>query len=114
MKPLRHPLVPGPGHRTPQTMLLLDERNKYLVEASRFFRSPSDREVARQLRTALSTYRDGRWRRDRACEVCPPQHQGKLTATLWAILKTKDALVSDRTIRRTLAIPTTHGPRFGM
>ena len=113
MKPLRHPLVPdGRGHRTPATLLVLDERDALLIEAAKFYPGASDREIARQLRTALSTYRNGRWRRDRSEATCPVQHRGKLTATLWAILKTKDALVSDRTIRRALATPT-HGPTAG-
>ena len=44
MKPLPYPMVPaGPGHRTPATMLALDERDRYLIEAAKFFRSPSDR-----------------------------------------------------------------------
>jgi hypothetical protein len=46
MKPLRHPLVPdGRGHRTPQTLLLLDERDKLLIEAARFYPGASDGEV---------------------------------------------------------------------
>lgn len=36
--PVRHPLSPdGRGHRSPQTLLLIDERNKLLVEAARFY-----------------------------------------------------------------------------
>jgi hypothetical protein len=64
MKPLRHPLVPdGRGHRTPQTLLLLDERDKLLIEAARFYPGASDREVGRLLRIALLRYQNGRWRR---------------------------------------------------
>ena len=40
-----------------------------------------------------------------------PQHRGKLTATLWMILKTRDIQVAERTIRRALAAPT-RGPAF--
>jgi hypothetical protein len=103
--------VDGRGHRTNETLLRLNERDRYLIEAARFYPDMSNRETARQLRIALSTYRAGRWRRDRSEATCPTQHQAKLTATLWAILKTKDALVSDRTIRRALATPT-RGPTF--
>ena len=52
MRPLRHPLVPDgrdPGHRTPQTLLLIDERDKLLIAASRFFPGLSQREAARRL-----------------------------------------------------------------
>lgn len=89
--------------------LVLDERGKLLVEAARFYPGLSNREAARQLHTALSRYRDGRWRRDCSEALCPPQHRGKLIATLWMILKTRDVLVAERTIRRALA---TRGPRF--
>src|SRR6478736_3078533 len=99
MKPIRHPFVSaGAGHRTPQTMLLLDERDKLLIEATRFFRG-SDREVAKQLRDALAIYRNGRWRRDGAEMTCPPQYRGKLAQVMWMILKTHDHVPGDRTVR---------------
>src|SRR6476619_1682890 len=103
MRPLRHPLVPGPGHRTPATLLALDERDKYLVEASQFFRSPSDREVARQLLSALKIYRAGAWRRDYAEALCPMRHAGTIKAALWKTLKCIDAIPGDRKIRTALA-----------
>lgn len=114
MKPLRHPLfsIDCRGHgRTPQTQLLIDERAKLLIVAARFYPGLGRREVARKLCAALSIYRGGRWRRDYAEATCPEQHQGKLTATLWMILKTQDVPISERTIRRALAAPT-HGPMF--
>jgi len=96
------PFERGPGHRTPQTMLLLDERDKLLVEASRFFPGLSQREAARRLRSALSIYAGGRWERDRAEATCPPQYRGKLVHTMWLILKTHDHVPSEMTIRRAL------------
>lgn len=102
MKPIRHPLVSGPGHRTPQTQLLIDERDKLLTEAARFFPGASDREVARRLRVALSRYRDGRWLRDRTEAGCPEQYVGTLTQGLWLILRTRDCVPSEMTIRRSL------------
>jgi hypothetical protein len=103
MKPW-HPFVSGPGRRTPATMLALDERNRFLAEAAqKFFPGLSDYEIAWRLRHALSTYRNGRWWRDRAENTCPPQHKGKLAEVLWMILKTKDAVPGERTIRAALA-----------
>ena len=100
--PIRHADLRG--HRLPQTLLLIDERNRLLTEAARrFYPGASDREIARQLRAALSRYRDGRWRRDRSLPTCPAQHQGKLTALLFCLLKTRDALPSERLIRLVLA-----------
>jgi hypothetical protein len=96
--------IDGQSHsRTPQTQLLLDERTKLLIEAAKFYPGASEREVARQLCAALSRYRGGRWQRDRSEATCPVQHQGKLVALLWMILKTADRLVSKTTIRRALA-----------
>jgi hypothetical protein len=104
MKPLRHPLVPdGRGHRSPQTLLLIDERDGLLREAARFYPGASDREAARLIRAALSRYRDGRWRRDRSEATCPVQHRDKLVQTMWRVLKVRDAIPSDRTIRAVLA-----------
>ncbi len=106
MKPLRHPLVPvGRGHRSPQTLLLIDQRNALLIEAAGFYPGASDREAARLIRVSLLRYRDGRWRRDRSEATCPVQHQGKLTQTLWRILKTRDAVPSAMTIRRAFRDP---------
>jgi hypothetical protein len=89
------------GKRTPQTMLLLDERDRYLVEASRFYPGCRDREIARRLRTALLRYQGGRWRRT-CTELRPPHPPEKIDAVLWAILKTKDYVPSEMTIRRAL------------
>ena len=107
MKPVRQAsladAVPldGRGHgRTPAVRLLIDERDKLLVEAARFFPGVSDREIARQLRIALLRYRECRWQRERADLTCP--HEGTITALLWMILKTRDVVPSDRLIRLVL------------
>jgi hypothetical protein len=104
MMMLKHPLVPDRSHgRTPRVQLIIDERNRYLRGAARFYPGASDREVARRLRIALATYQAGRFRRDRSDLTCPVQHKGKLTAILWMILKVRDAVPSEITIRRALA-----------
>jgi hypothetical protein len=105
MKPLRHPLVPaGRSHgRTPAVLLVISERNHLIRAAAKFYPGARDREIARRLHSALSTYRDGRWRRDRTEATCPPQHKGKLMQVLWMILKTRDHVPSEMTIRRALA-----------
>lgn len=104
MKPLRHPLVPvGRGHRSPQTLLLIDQRNALLIEAAGFYPGASDREAARLIRVSLLRYRDGRWRRDRSEATCPVQHQGKLMALLHALLRSRDHVPSVMTVRRAIA-----------
>jgi hypothetical protein len=105
------PPVDGRGHRSPNTLLLLDERDRYLRTAARFYPGCSDREIARLLRAVLVTFRNGRWRRDRVETTCPLQHRGKLQQVLWLILKTRDAIPSERTIRRALSGAVSfHGP----
>lgn len=99
-----HPFVPGPGVRTPQTLLWLDERNRFLVEAAAFFRDPSDREVARQLRSALAIYRACAWRRDASLNLCPPKYAGTVKAAFWKCCKAVDATPPGvETIRKVLA-----------
>jgi hypothetical protein len=96
--------VDGRGHgRTPRVQLILDERDKLLIEAARrFCISMSDRAAAEYLRDALSRYREGRFRRSRAETTCPPQHRGRLDEMLWLLLKTSDHVPSIATIRRVL------------
>jgi hypothetical protein len=100
----------GRGHRTPRLLLQLDERDRYLREAARHFSGLSQRETARLLRSRLSVYRDGRWRRDRSELTCPVQHRGKLTAVLWSLLKTRDSLPSERLIRFVLSRSSSVAP----
>jgi hypothetical protein len=93
------------GRRTPQTLLLIDERDALLrVAAARFCNGMSDREAARYLRSRLLVYQQGAWRRERIETTCPPRHAGKLAALLWLLLKTRDHVPSTMTIRRDLAI----------
>ena len=103
MKPLRHSVVPdGRGHRTPQTMMLLDERDALLIEAARrFFSGMSHRETAHRLRSRLLIYQNGRWRRTSA-ELKPPHDVDSLDAALWCLLRIRDHVPSEMTIRRVL------------
>ena len=103
MKPLRPSIFDdampaGPGRRTPQTLLLIDERARYLVEAARFYPGVSDREVARRLRRSLVLYQQGRWRRSRSDLTCA-HPVGHLDAVLWCLLNIRDAIPSERLIR---------------
>ena len=91
------------GRRTPQTLLLLDERDKLLFEAARFYPGASDREVATAAPHRTVEVSRGRWGRgDRTEPLCPLRHRGTITELLWMILQVNDHLPSDRTIRRAL------------
>lgn len=104
MKPLRHPLVPARGHRTPQTMLLIDERNALLIEAARrFCVGMSDNQAAALLHARLNRYRAGPWRRDASELLCPARHRGTISEFCWMTLKVADRLPSERLIRLILS-----------
>jgi hypothetical protein len=87
------------GHRSPNTLLLLPERKHYLREAARFFPMCSQREQARRVRIALLRYQGGRWRRERIETTCPARCRD-LDAVLWKLLKVRDHVPSEMTIRR--------------
>lgn len=96
--------VDGRGRRTPATLAALDQRDHLLREAARLYcAGMSGRAAAAVLHTKLSVYFGGRWRRDRSEAVCPAQHRGKLTELLYALARTRDAMISETTIRRALA-----------
>ena len=102
---LTHGAVPidRRGHRTPNTLLMLDERDAMLVAtARRFFSGMSHRETAHRLRSRLLIYQSGRWRRTSA-ELRPPHDADSLDAALWCLLRIKDHVPSEMTIRRALA-----------
>jgi hypothetical protein len=96
--------IGGRSHgRTPAVQLRINERDALIRAAARFYPGASDREIARRLHTELSTYRSGRFRRDRVDLTCPMQHRSKLTEVLWMILKVHDHVPCDRAIRTALA-----------
>jgi hypothetical protein len=103
MRPIRHPLMPGPGHRTPQTLLLLDERDKMLIEiARRFYPGLSHLEAAHRLRSRLLIYRDCRWQRT-CLDFRWPHPPEKIETLLWQLLRVRDRIPSERLIREVLA-----------
>ncbi len=109
MRPIRHPLVSGPGHRTPATLLAIDERDRYLREAAAFCAGMTDAAAAAYLRERLCRYRSAGWRRDYAENLCPPRLAGRIDAVLWKVLKVKDSIPSERLIRLVLARATDIG-----
>jgi hypothetical protein len=95
--------VDGRGRRSSHTLLLIRARDILLMESARFFPACSDRETARQLLAALKTYSAGRWRRDAALALCPPQYAGTYRLFFWAVLKLHDHVPCDRAVRAALA-----------
>lgn len=97
--------IDGRGRRTNELLMRLDERDRYLIEAARFYPGLSHREVARQVRIAVLRYKTGRWRRTGSELRCP--HDGeRLDALLWCLLRVRDRVPSERLIRSVLADST--------
>jgi hypothetical protein len=92
------------GHRSPADVLARTIRDHLLrTAADRHCIGSSDRAAAAMLRTRLSRYREGAWQRDASEDLCPARHRGTITELLWTILKVRDAIPSERTIRAALA-----------
>jgi hypothetical protein len=92
------------GHRLPETLAALDQRDALLCEAARrFYADTSHRQAAIRLRTALARYECSAWRRERIAITCPSRHAGKLEASCWRILRASDRVPSESLIRQILA-----------
>jgi hypothetical protein len=104
MKPLRHPLVPGPGIRLPMTLLYLTVRDLFLRAAAEIHCPDiSGRQAAEWLHKRLARYRECGWQRDRIAEECPRRLYGRVEGLLWAALKCSDRLVGVELLRKVLA-----------
>ena len=97
-------VLDGRGRRSNHTLLLIRARDILLMESARFFPACSDRETARQLLAALKTYSAGRWRRDAALALCPPQYAGTYRLLFWAVLKLHDRVHVVQTVRTAAAL----------
>jgi hypothetical protein len=88
------------GHRRPETLAAIDERDRLMGEAvARFMPGESSRGAARRLHEALERFSAGAWRRERGASSCPPRHAGRIEAVLWEILRARDHVPSVGTIR---------------
>jgi hypothetical protein len=101
----------GPGHRLPSTLAALDLRDALLCEAAaRFYPGASAREIAKRLHDGLDLFHCTAWPRERTAEVCPPRHDGRITAFYWRILHAIDHVPSGELIRKIVARPGVHYP----
>ena len=97
MKPLRHGELANSvelrGRRPPADVLSRAIRDHLLrLAAERHCTGMSDRQAAEMLRTKLTRYQTGAWRRDRFSEACPDRHRGTLNELLWQTLMIRDAI----------------------
>ena len=96
--------IDGRGHRSYELELRLSERNHFLREAARLHCvGMSDRQAAEFLRTKLSRYHSGAWRRHQAENLMPPMLEGRVEAWCWRILRCRDTIPGDRLLRGVLA-----------
>lgn len=97
--------VDARGRRPPADVLARAIRDHLLrTAADRFCAGMKHRPAAAMLRSKLIRYREGAWRRDRVEVQCPDRHRGTVTELLWTILKIRDVVPGDRTIRAALAL----------
>jgi hypothetical protein len=90
------------GHRRPETLAALDERDRLLSEcASRFMPGDSARAAAHRMHDALVRYQCGPWRRERTSSGMPAHRHGP-GAYYWRLLKVRDYVPSERVIRRAI------------
>jgi hypothetical protein len=84
------------GRRSPETLSAIRQRDRLLREAAdRFCRGMSDRQAAQHLRAELLKASTGKWRRGRV---------GRTEALLWMILKLRDFVPGETTIRRAIRL----------
>ena len=96
--------IDGRGHRSIKTLAALACRDHLLRKAAhRFCVGMSDRQAAATLHTKLSRYMECAWRRERTADLCPVRHRGTISEVLWMILKTRDVVPSEMTIRRAIS-----------
>jgi hypothetical protein len=92
------------GQRSLETLLSLQRRNAALRAANRaFYADMSAQATAHELHRELVRYLLTAWQRDRLLDAAPSRHAGRLREHLWLILRARDHVPSERTIRRILA-----------
>ena len=94
----------GRGHRSPQTLLMLDERDAMLREAAAmFFPGDSMNATAKQLHRALDRYCCGAWLRERVAITLPSRHLGRLDGFCWRLLRTVNRVPGESRIRQIIS-----------
>lgn len=92
--------VDGRGRRSLDTRVAILVRDATIAEAAlRFYPLMSSVAAARVLHAGLSRYQSGAWRRHRTEENMPARLAGRVEGMYWFVLKMRDALPSERTIR---------------
>lgn len=93
-----------PGQRSSQTQRILIERDRLVCEAAKeFWPDETNSEQARNLHQHWTRYAASAWPRERALERVPDRRAGSVEARLWAIMRVKDHVISERSIRALLA-----------
>ena len=93
-----------PGQRSSHTQRILTERDRLVCEAAEEFWPLETRsEQARNLYQNWARYAASAWPRERALDRVPARRVGSVEARLWAIMRVKDHVISERSIRALLA-----------
>lgn len=97
---------PGPGEADPRTTIAENRRDELIrTAAQKFFGQVPAARRAEELHRAWARYFDGAWHAmDSRLADCPTRYVGKLEALLFQITKLRPHVLSERQIRRILAM----------
>ena len=93
-----------PGQRSARTRAAIAERDRLVAEAAvEFFPDQPPAAQARGLHQRWSRYAVSGWRRERALSAPPPMRRGKIEERLWQVMKVRDLVLTERSVRAILA-----------
>lgn len=93
----------GDGQRSAHTEANIEARDKLLREsAAEFFPGLLVTQQARGLHLRWTRYEASRWPHERTLDAVPPHRIATLEGRFWAILKKRDTVPAERTIRAIL------------
>ena len=97
---------PGPGEADPRTRIAENRRDELIRTAAQsFFGDVPAARRAEELHRAWARYFDGAWQTmDRKLADCPTRYAGKLAGLLYEMTKLRPRVLSERQIRRILAM----------
>ena len=98
-------LATGPGQRKAATIASIASRDELLrAAAAEFFPDLRPAEQARDMHQHWRRYVAAGWPRERALEEPPERRRGTIEGALWRVMKTRDHLLAERSLRLILAV----------
>lgn len=89
-----------PGQRSVRTRAAIAERDRLVAEAAaEFFSDEPPAAQARAIHERWTRYATSGWRRERALSTLPSIRHGKIEGRIWQIMKVRDFVLKERSIR---------------